>query len=205
MTRNKAYLSDFVPIDGQHVSFGGGIGGKISGKGTIKTGSLDFEDVYFVKELKYNLFSVSQMCDKKNYVLFSDTECLVLSSDFKMPDESQILLRIPRKGNLYSIDMKKIVPKENLTCLLAKATLDESMLWHRRLGHINFKTINKIVKDGLVRGLPQKRFENDQTCVSCLKGKQHRASCKPKVFNSITQPLHMLHMDLFGPTSVSSL
>ena len=128
MTGNKAYLSDFVPIDGQHVSFGGGIGGKISGKGTIKTGSLDFEDVYFVKELKYNLFSVSQMCDKKNYVLFSETECLVLSSDFKMPDESQILLRIPRKGNLYSIDMKKIVPKENLTCLLAKA------MWKTRRG-----------------------------------------------------------------------
>ena len=89
------------------------------------------------------------MCDKKNKVLFTDTECLVLSSDFKMPDESQVLLKIPRKGNMYSVDMKNIVPKKNLTCLVAKATLDESMKWHRRLGHINFKTINKIVKDGL--------------------------------------------------------
>ena len=57
-----------------------------------------------------------------------------------------------------------------LACLLAEATVDESMLWHRRLGHVNCKTINKIVKDGLVRGLAQKRFENDQTCVACLKG-----------------------------------
>ncbi|GJX80516.1 putative ribonuclease H-like domain-containing protein [Tanacetum coccineum] len=75
-----------------------------------------------------------------------------------------------------SFDMKNIVPKESLTCLIAKATLDESMLWHRRLGHINFKNINKLVKDNLVRGLPTKHFENDQTCVACLKGKQHRAS-----------------------------
>ncbi|GJZ70368.1 putative ribonuclease H-like domain-containing protein [Tanacetum coccineum] len=90
-------------------------------------------------------------------------------------------------------------------CLVTNARLDESMLWHRRLGHINFKTINKLVKDNLVRGLPAKRFENDQTCVACLKGKQHKASCKSKIQNSITQPLFMLHMDLFGPTFVSSL
>ena len=57
--------------------------------------------------------------------------------------------------------MKNIVANNDVTCLLAKATLDESMLWHRRLGHVNFKTINKIVKDGLVRGLPEKRFENE--------------------------------------------
>ncbi|GJU87408.1 putative ribonuclease H-like domain-containing protein [Tanacetum coccineum] len=206
MTGNIAYLSDFKQFDGGYVAFGGGAyGGKISGKGTLKTDNLDFEDVYFVNELKFNLFSVSQMCDKKNYVLFTDTECLVLSPNFKLPDENQILLKIPRKDNMYSFDMKNIVPKESLTCLVAKATLDESMLWHRRLGHINIKNINKLVKDNLVRGLPTKRFENDQTCVACLKGKQHRASCKSKVLNPITKPLFMLHMDLFGPTFVSSL
>ncbi|GJZ08302.1 putative ribonuclease H-like domain-containing protein [Tanacetum coccineum] len=206
MTGNIAYLSDFKEFDGGYVTFGGGAhGGRISGKGTLKTDSLDFEDVYFVNELKFNLFSVSQMCDKKNYVLFTDTECLVLSPNFKLPDENQILLKIPRKDNMYSFDMKNIVPKETLTCLVAKATSDESMLWHRRLGHINFKNINKLVKDNLVRGLPTKRFENDQTCVACLKGKQHRASCKSKVLNPITKPLFMLHMDLFGPTFVSSL
>ncbi|GJX00737.1 putative ribonuclease H-like domain-containing protein [Tanacetum coccineum] len=206
MIGNIAYLSDFKEFDRGYVAFGGGAyGGRITGKGTLKTNSLDFEDVYFVNELKFNLFSVSQMCDKKNYVLFTDTECLVLSLNFKLPDENQILLKIPRKDNMYSFDMKNIVPKESLTCLVAKATLDESMLWHRRLGHINFKNINKLVKDNLVRGLPTKHFENDQTCVACLKGKQHRASCKSKVLNPITKPLFMLHMDLFGPTFVSSL
>ncbi|GJZ87984.1 putative ribonuclease H-like domain-containing protein [Tanacetum coccineum] len=206
MTGNMSYLSDFKEFDGGYVTFRGGAkGGKITGKGTLKTGKLDFEDVYFVKELQFNLFSVSQMCDKKNSVLFTDTACFVLSPDFKLPDESQVLLKVPRKNNMYSVDMKNIVPKESLTCLVAKATLDESMLWHRRLGHVNFKTINKLVKDNLVRGLPSKYFENDQTCVACLKGKQHKASCKSKIQNSITQPLFMLHMDLFGPTFVSSL
>ncbi|GJW56428.1 putative ribonuclease H-like domain-containing protein [Tanacetum coccineum] len=97
MTGNIAYLSDFKDFDGGYVTFGGGAyGGRITGKGTIKTDNLDFDDVYFVKELKFNLFSVSQMCDKKNYVLFTDSECLVLSPNFKLPDENQILLKIPR-------------------------------------------------------------------------------------------------------------
>ncbi|GJY90454.1 ribonuclease H-like domain-containing protein [Tanacetum coccineum] len=115
------------------------------------------EEELLVKEL------LKLMCDKKNSVLFTDTTCFVLSPDFKLPDESQVLLKVPRKNNMYSVDMKNIVPKQSLTCLVAKATLDESMLWHIRLGHINFKTINKLVKDNLMRGLPAKHFENDQT------------------------------------------
>ncbi|GJS05047.1 putative ribonuclease H-like domain-containing protein [Tanacetum coccineum] len=71
---------------------------------------------------------------KLNSVLFTDTRCFVLSSDFKLADDSKILLKVHRKNNMYSVDIKNIVPKERLTCLVAKATLDESMLWHRRLG-----------------------------------------------------------------------
>ncbi|GKB96657.1 retrovirus-related pol polyprotein from transposon TNT 1-94 [Tanacetum coccineum] len=206
MTRNMSYLTYYEEIDGGYVAFRGNPkGGKITGIGTIKTGNLDFENVYFVRELKFNLFSVSQMCDKKNSVLFNDTECIVLSPNFKLTNESHVLLKVPRKNNMYSVDLKNIVPKEGLTCLFAKATSDESKLWHRRLGHINFKTMNKLVKGNLVRGLPSKLFENNQTCVACQKGKQHRASCKSKTVSSISQPLHMLHMDLFGPTFVKSL
>ncbi|GKA16647.1 putative ribonuclease H-like domain-containing protein [Tanacetum coccineum] len=107
MTGNKSYLSDYEEIDGRFVAFGGNSkGGKITGKGKIRTGTLDFEDVYFVKELKFNLFSVSQMCDKKNDVLFTDTECVVLSPDFKLTDESHVLLKVPRKDNMYSVDLK---------------------------------------------------------------------------------------------------
>ncbi|GJS28255.1 putative ribonuclease H-like domain-containing protein, partial [Tanacetum coccineum] len=206
MIGNRSYLTDYEEIDGGFVAFGGNSkGGKITGKGKIKTGKLDFEDVYFVKELKFNLFSVSQMCDKKNSVLFTDTECVVLSPDFKLTDESHVLLKVPRKDNMYSVDLKNVVPQGGLTCLFAKATPDESNLWHRRLGHVNFKTMNKLVRGNLVRGLPSKLFEINQTCVACQKGKQHRASCKTKTVSSISQPLQMLHMDLFGPTFVKSL
>ncbi|GJX37141.1 ribonuclease H-like domain-containing protein [Tanacetum coccineum] len=153
MTGNKSYLLDYEEIDSGFVAFEGDLkGGKITGKGKISTGKLDFEDVYFVKELKFNLFSVSQMCDKKNSVLFTDTECVVLSPDFKLLDENHVLLRVPRKDNMYNVDLKNIVPSGGLTCLFAKARLDESNLWHMRLGHINFKTMNKLVRGNLVRG-----------------------------------------------------
>ncbi|GKA75107.1 putative ribonuclease H-like domain-containing protein [Tanacetum coccineum] len=175
--------------NGGFVAFGGGArGGKITGKGKIRTDKLDFEDVFFVKELKFNL-----------------TECLVLSPNFMLLDASQVLLRVPRQSNMYSFDLKNVVPSIDLTCLFAKATIDESKLWHGRLGHVNFKTMNKLVKENLLRGLPSKIFDNDHTCVACQKVKQHKASCKAKLMSSISQPLQMLHMDLFGPTFVRSI
>nr|GEY70922.1 retrovirus-related Pol polyprotein from transposon TNT 1-94 [Tanacetum cinerariifolium] len=143
MTGNMSYLSDFEALNGGYVSFGGNPkGGKISSKEKIKTCKLDFEDVYFVKELKFNLL---------------------------LPVESQVLLRVPKENNMYNVNLKNIIPSVDLTCLFAKATIDESNLWHRRLGHINFKTINKLVKGNLVRGLPTKVFENDNTYVACKK------------------------------------
>nr|GFC20803.1 ribonuclease H-like domain-containing protein [Tanacetum cinerariifolium] len=133
MTGNISYISDYEPFDGGYVSFGQG-GCKINGKGTIKTDKLEFENVYFVKDLKYNLFSVSQIYDNKNSVLFTDSECIVLERDFKLIDDTNVLLRTPRQHNMYSIDLNNIVPHKDLTCLVAKASADECMLWHRRLG-----------------------------------------------------------------------
>ncbi|GJW59908.1 putative ribonuclease H-like domain-containing protein [Tanacetum coccineum] len=150
MTGNKSYLTDYQDYDGGFVAFSG------SSKG------------------------VSQMCDKKNNVLFTETECLILSPDFKLPNESQVMLKIPRKDNMYSFYLKNIVPSKGLTCLFGNATNDESKLWHWRLGHINFKTMNKLVKGNLVRGLPLKIFENDHTCVACQKGKQHKGTSERK-------------------------
>nr|GEU71474.1 putative ribonuclease H-like domain-containing protein [Tanacetum cinerariifolium] len=125
-----SYLSDFEAINGEYVAFGRNPkGGKIIGKGKIRTGKLDFNDVYFVKEIKFNLFSISQICDKKNIVLFIDTECIVLSPEFKLPDENQVLLRVPRENNMYNVDLKNIVPSRDLTCLFAKATLDDTFTW----------------------------------------------------------------------------
>nr|GFA10670.1 hypothetical protein [Tanacetum cinerariifolium] len=102
MTGNISYLSNFEEFNGGYVAFGRNPkGGKILGKGKIKTGKLDFVDVYFVNELKFNLFS--------------------------LPDENHVLLRVPRENNMYNIDLKNVVPSGDLTCLFEKATLDESM------------------------------------------------------------------------------
>ncbi|GJW22186.1 putative ribonuclease H-like domain-containing protein [Tanacetum coccineum] len=146
MTGNKSYLTDYQDYHGGFVAFAG------NSKGGKITGK------------------------RKNSILFTETECLILSPDFKLPDESQVMLKIHRKDNMYSFDLKNIVPSKGLTCLFAKAINDESKLWHRRLGHINFKTMNKLVKGNLVRGLPSNIFENDHTCVACQKGKQHKAT-----------------------------
>nr|GFB79381.1 hypothetical protein [Tanacetum cinerariifolium] len=147
MTSNISYLYNYEPFEGGYVSFGQG-GCKITGKGTIKTSKLEFENVYFVKDLK----------------------------DFKLLDDANILLRTPRQHNMYSIDLNNIVPHKDLTCLVAKASADECMIWHRMLGHLNFKTMNKLVRLNLVRGVPTKCFENDHNCTACLKRKQHNAS-----------------------------
>ncbi|GKC08950.1 putative ribonuclease H-like domain-containing protein [Tanacetum coccineum] len=206
MTGNRAHLEDYQELSKVGSVTFGGSKGSISGKGTIRLGNLVFDDVAFVKELgHFNLFSISQICDKKLNVLFTEKECFVVSSDFKMPDENQVLLKVPRQHNMYTFDMKNVDSSKGYTCLLAKASSNEAKLWHRRLGHLNFKNLNKLVKGNLVRGLPSKSFKNDHTCVACQKGKQHKASCKAKIDRYVTHPLHTLHMDLFGPTSVRSI
>ncbi|GJY11842.1 ribonuclease H-like domain-containing protein [Tanacetum coccineum] len=92
MTRNKSYLTDYQDYDGGFVAFAGSSkGGRITSKGKIRIGKLDFEDV-------------------KNNVLFTETECLILSLDFKRPDETQVLFKVPKKNNMYSFDLKNIVP-----------------------------------------------------------------------------------------------
>ncbi|GKE65090.1 hypothetical protein Tco_1519251, partial [Tanacetum coccineum] len=122
MTGNKEKLVDFVKIVGGTVTFGGG-DGKITGKGTIRTSKLDFKNVYYVEELQtFNFFSVSQICDTKNKVLFTNKECLVLSKEFQLPDNSQVVLRVPRRNNLYCFNLTE----RDVTCLLEKASLVES-------------------------------------------------------------------------------
>ncbi|GJS07266.1 putative ribonuclease H-like domain-containing protein [Tanacetum coccineum] len=206
MTGNKEKLADFVKIKGGTVTFGGG-DGKITGKGTIRTSNFNFENVYYVEELQnFNLFSVSQICDTKNKVLFTDKECLVLSKEFQLPDSSQVVLRVPRRHNLYCFNLTDIHSEREIKCLLAKASLDESTKWHRRMAHVNFKNMNKLAKHGLVNGLPSKLFTNENNCVACNKGKQHKASYKAiTAVSTISEPLQLLHMDLFGPTSIRSI
>ncbi|KAJ9553019.1 hypothetical protein OSB04_017064 [Centaurea solstitialis] len=179
MTGIMSLLEDFKKFEGGHVAFGDNpTGGKISGKGKVSKGKMTFDDVYYVEQLRYNLLSI---------------------------DESQVMLRTPRKDNVYCLDIEMLLLYHPLNCLFSKASVSESSLWHRRMCHMNFKNMNLLVKNNLVRGLPAKEFSCDDHCVACLKGKQHKSSHKSKKVNTISSPLQLLHMDLFGPTNVMSI
>ncbi|KAI3813247.1 hypothetical protein L1987_17966 [Smallanthus sonchifolius] len=95
-----------------------------------------------------------------------DKECFVLSPGLSKPPPEKILLTAKRKENLYVLDMNEVTPSGNVSCFLSKASVDESALWHRRLSHVNIKTINKLVKDNLVRGLPDKEFQLEDHCIA---------------------------------------
>ncbi|GJU09906.1 putative ribonuclease H-like domain-containing protein [Tanacetum coccineum] len=160
-----------------------------------------------LKEMNLSLtFSLSHKCVTRKTVssllTLNALSCL-LALSFLM--KVKLYLELLDRMECISLDLKNIVPSGGITCLYANATTDESKLWHRRLGHVNFKNINKLVKGHLVRGLPSKVFVNDHTCVACKKGKQHKASCKAKLERTIRKPLELLHMDLFGPVSVESI
>ncbi|GJU85571.1 hypothetical protein Tco_1293117, partial [Tanacetum coccineum] len=131
----------------------------------IRVGNLDFDSVSFVKELgHFNLFSISQICDKQHKVLFTETECLVVSPDFKMPDENQILLKVHRQHNMYSFDMKTPSLSKDYACLIAKATSDESKLWHRRFSWVFFlatKDETSGILQNFIRQIENQELETD--------------------------------------------
>ncbi|GJU13810.1 putative ribonuclease H-like domain-containing protein, partial [Tanacetum coccineum] len=135
------------------------------------------------EELQISISFLCQDGDKKNKVLFTDSECLVLSPEFKLPDENQVLLRIPRQNNMYSFNLENIVPSGGLACLIAKATIDESNKWHRRLGHVNFKNLNKLVKGNLVRGLPSRFFKMTTLVLLVRKESNTRPLVRPNQFS----------------------
>ncbi|GJV92020.1 integrase, catalytic region, zinc finger, CCHC-type containing protein [Tanacetum coccineum] len=90
-------------------------------------------------------------------------------------------------------------------CLLSKASKTKSWLWHRRLSHLNFGTINYLARHGLVRGLPKLKFEKDHLCSACAMGKSKKKPYKPKSEDTYQEKLYHLHMDLCEPMCVASV
>nr|GEV58261.1 hypothetical protein [Tanacetum cinerariifolium] len=114
------------------------------------------------------------------------------------------LLTDDRSSNLYTIALNKITSNSS-ACSLAKASSSQSWLWHQRLSHLNFATINNLVKNNLVRGLPKIKFEKDHLCSACEQGKIHQIHHKSKTAFASNKPLYLLHMDLCGPIRVESI
>ncbi|GJT23287.1 retrovirus-related pol polyprotein from transposon TNT 1-94 [Tanacetum coccineum] len=95
--------------------------------------------------------------------------------------------------------------KSSPICLLSKASKNKSWLWHRRLNHLNFGTINDLARKDLLQGLPRLKFEKDHLCSTCQLGKSKKHYHKPKTENTNLEVLNTLHMDLCGPMRVQTI
>nr|GFC53360.1 hypothetical protein [Tanacetum cinerariifolium] len=126
------------------------------------------------------------------------------STCFVRHEDGVDLLIGDRLSNLYTISLNEVASNSS-TCLLAKASSSQSWLWHRRLSHLNFATINNLVKNNLVQGLPKMKFEKDHLCSMCEQGKIHWKHHKSKMDFASNKPLYLLHMDLCGPMRVQSI
>ncbi|KAJ0466681.1 putative RNA-directed DNA polymerase [Helianthus annuus] len=204
MTGDATLFSEFEEYDGGHVNFAAAKGGRITGRGKVTNGKITLDKVNYVEQLKHNLMSVSQVCDKGHSVHFTNTGALVLKPGLVIPDD-WIVMRAPRKNDTYVMDMGAKDPTAAVACLLSKASEAESMLWHRRMAHIHYRKMNYIIKNELVKGVPLLRFQVEDKCLPCQKGKQHKKPHKSKTVNSINAPYELLHMDLFGPVNVRSI
>ncbi|GKD37801.1 retrovirus-related pol polyprotein from transposon TNT 1-94 [Tanacetum coccineum] len=148
--------------------------------------------VYYVEGLPHNLFSVGQFCDSDLEVAFRKHTCFVRNL------EGVDLLSGSRGSNLYTISMEEMM-KSSPICLHFKASKTKSWLWHHRLSHLKFWTINQLTKQGLVKDFPKLKYAKDHLCSTCQMGKSKKESHKPKPEPSTNHKLQMLHMDLCRP------
>ncbi|GJX78067.1 retrovirus-related pol polyprotein from transposon TNT 1-94 [Tanacetum coccineum] len=198
MTGNLKLLSNFVEKFLGTMKFGNDQIAPILGYQDLIQGNITIKRVYYVEGLNHNLFSVGQFCDADLEVAFRKSTCYV--RDLKGND----LLTGSRRSDLYSITLQDIT-YPNLICLMAKATSSQAWLWHRRLSHLNFDSINLLSKNDIVIGLPKLKFVKDHLCSSCESGKAKRKYFHTKTTPSSKRQLQLLHMDLYGPMRVESI
>ncbi|GJU09667.1 retrovirus-related pol polyprotein from transposon TNT 1-94 [Tanacetum coccineum] len=180
------------------VRFGNDHIARIIGYGDYQLGNVTISRVYYVEGLGHNLFSVGQFCDADLEVAFLKNTCFIRNL------EGVDLLFGSRDINLYTISLDDML-KTSPICLLSKASKTKSWLWHRRLSHLNFGTLNKLAKDGLARGIPRLKFQKDHLCSACALGKSKKSSHQPKAEDTNQEKLYLLHMDLCGPMRVASI
>nr|GFA18125.1 integrase, catalytic region, zinc finger, CCHC-type, peptidase aspartic, catalytic [Tanacetum cinerariifolium] len=172
--------------------------GSIMGYGDYVVGESVISRVYYVEGLGHNLFSVRQFCDSNLEVAFKKHSCYVRDTD------GVDLIKGSRGSNLYTISVEDMM-KSSPICLFSKASKNKSWLWHRRLNHLNFGTINDLARKDLVQGLPRLKFEKDHLCSACQLGKSKKHTHKPKAENTNLEVLNTLHIDLCGPMRVQTI
>ncbi|GJV32613.1 retrovirus-related pol polyprotein from transposon TNT 1-94 [Tanacetum coccineum] len=166
--------------------------------GDYVQGNLTICHVYYVEGLGHNLFSVGQLCDRDLEVAFRSNTCYVWNL------KGDHLLTGSRDSNLYTISIFEMAAS-SLVCLMSRATSTKSWLWHRRLSHLNFGTINQLTSYYLVDGLLKFKYHKNHLCSACEQGKSKKASLPPKLVLSTESKLELLHMNLCGPMRVASI
>nr|GEV67257.1 integrase, catalytic region, zinc finger, CCHC-type, peptidase aspartic, catalytic [Tanacetum cinerariifolium] len=106
-------------------------------------------------------------------------------------------------NNLYTLSLGDMMASSPM-CLLSKASKTKSWLWHRRLSHLNFGSINHLDRQSLARGLPKLKFEKDHPCSVCAMGKSKKKTHKPKSKDTNQEKLYLLHMDLYRLMHIAS-
>ncbi|GJX66906.1 retrovirus-related pol polyprotein from transposon TNT 1-94 [Tanacetum coccineum] len=193
MTGDRSQLTNFISKFLGTVKFGNDQVAKIMGFGDYQIGNVTISRVYYVEGLGHNLFSVGQFCDSNLEVAFRQHTCFIRNL------EGVDLLTGSRGDNLYTLSLGNMMASSPI-CLLSKASKTKSWLWHRRLSHLNFGSINHLARHGLVRGLPKLKFEKDHLCSACALGKSSKKPHKPKSEDTNQEKQSTrLHMDLCGP------
>nr|GFA19926.1 retrovirus-related Pol polyprotein from transposon TNT 1-94 [Tanacetum cinerariifolium] len=198
MTGNIKLLTNFVWKFMGTVRFGNDHVAAILGFGDLQWGNILITRVYFVEGLGHNLFSVGQFCDSDLEVAFRRNACFVRNL------EGVDLLKGDHSTNLYTINLHEMASTSPIY-LMARASSTKSWLWHQRLSHLNFDTINDLARNDLVVGLLKFKYHKEHLCPSCEQGKSKRASHPPKPVPNSRQRLHLLHMDLCGPMRIASI
>nr|GEV90653.1 integrase, catalytic region, zinc finger, CCHC-type, peptidase aspartic, catalytic [Tanacetum cinerariifolium] len=192
MTGDRSRLMNFVKKFIRTVRFRNDHFGAIMGYEDYMIGDSVISKVYYVEGLRHNLFFVGQFCDSDLEVAFRKHSCYVRDTN------GVELIKGSRSSNLYTILVEDIM-KSSLICLLSKASKNKSWLWHHRLNHLNFGTINDLTRKDLVRGLPRLKFKKDHLCSACQLRKSKKHTHKPKTENTNLEILNTLHMYLYGP------
>ncbi|CAM8917648.1 unnamed protein product [Rhodiola kirilowii] len=197
MTGNPVWFDSLQKHSGESIIFGNKSKGTVVAKGEVRiSDTICIKEVSLVEGLRYNLLSVSQLCQHgKNHVTFNSNDCLV-----RCNETGEIVLRGTRVDEIYIVD-PEFSPKAEL-CLASIA--ENSILWHKRFGHASMKLLHKLHQKDLVVGLPKVENTFDQLCSACARGKQARTSFPSKQTVSTSAPLDMIHMDLCGPINVVS-
>ncbi|GJU51944.1 retrovirus-related pol polyprotein from transposon TNT 1-94 [Tanacetum coccineum] len=195
---NARVKSKSVKSAKRTVRFGNDQIAKIMGYGDYQLGNVKISTVYYVEGLGHNLFSVGQFCDSDLEVAFRKHTCFI--RNLKGAD----FLFGSRETNLYTILLDDML-KSSPICLLSKACKTKSWLWHRQLSYLNFGTINRLAKKGLVRGLPKLKFKKYHLCLAFSLEKRKNYSHKSKAEDTNQEKLYLLHMDLCGPMRIESI